>query len=154
MSAIDLRQNLRARGKWMVANDSVTQWVGPGAVSPDGQQFIVGWGRTLDGSRATDSTVHATTWLFSADGSDRTRIPTIDGDILGWTEDGLYVRKGSGIYLQDLDGNHSTLLLELPELDYRSTVELRQGEPIEVVVREVRETSDAWLLENFDPHVN
>lgn len=153
LSAIDLRRNLRARGIGVTPIDSITQWIGPRAVSPDGQRLLVDWGRTLDGSRATDSTVYATTWLFSADGSDRTRIPTIIGDVLAWTNDGLYVRKGSGIYFQDLDGNHSRLLLELPELHYRSRVQLRQSQPMEAVVLEVRETRDAWLIENFDPHL-
>ena len=76
---------------------------------------------------------------------------------MDWTEQGLYVygHDPTAIYLQDLEGGDRKLLLEIPwQIEDVSGCDLRLVEPVELVCIQNETNSDAWLIENFDPHVN
>jgi len=65
----------------------------------------------------------------------------------------MFEQEPPALYLQPLDGGEPTLLLEIPE--WAEYCELRPGtEEIELVCGQAETTVDAWLIENFDPHVN
>ena len=146
----------------MVTNDSVGDFLRPHSpMSPDGDQLLVTWHRTMDGSRATDSTTYWTTWLVSLNGTEQTRLPLmfeadfgLGGRAVAWTTEGLYWYEADhpALYLQPLDGGERSLLLEIPESNW---CEFRSGtEEIELVCNQTETNFDVWLIENFDPHVN
>ena len=152
----DLRRGIRTAGRWLVTNDSVGDILIPHSpMSPDGDQLVVTWHRTMDGSRATDSTTYRTNWLMSLDGTEQKRLPGVEGTAIRWTAEGLYWYEAEppALYLQPLDGGERRLLLEIPE--WVGYCELRSGtEEIELVCNQTKQTYDAWLIDNFDPNVN
>ena len=151
----DMRRGVKTTGRWLVTNDSVGDFLSPPhARSPDGDQLVVTWHRTMDGSRATDSTTYWLEWLMSLDGTEQKRLPGMEGTAVRWTTEGLYMigQDHPALYLQPLDGGERRLLLEIPESD---RCRFRPGaEEIELVCMQIEPTTDAWLIENFDPHVN
>jgi len=134
----------------------------PMVMSPDSNQLLVAWRRTMDGSRATDSTTYWTMWRMSLDGTEQTRIPgLVEADLswegweVAWTPEGLYWEEAEppALYLQTLDGGERSLLLEIPG-KFDGCLHRPGTEEIELVCNQTETNFDVWLIENFDPHVN
>ena len=101
---------------------------------------------------------------MSLNGTEQTRIPGLveaglftwgGGAAVTWTTEGLYWYEPEppALYLQPLDGGERSLLLETPEST--GYCQSRPGtEEIELVCNQTETNFDAWLIENFDPHVN
>ena len=117
--------------------------------------MVVMWRRTIDGSRATDSTAYNRNWLVSWDGVGQTLLAG-GGWTAGWTDDGvgLYLHRGEplGIYEQSPNGGEMVLVLEFPSP--LALCEPLRGMDLKFACMDYERRSDAWLIENFDPHVN
>jgi serine/threonine protein kinase len=157
-SDYDSRRGVDARDRWLITNDSTGALLfTPQYSSPDGTRLLVEWHRTVDGSRATDSTTYTDSWLLSADGTVQRRLPKapLPSSIYGWTSDGLYFRRRDSVYVQHLDGDDRRAVLQIPAGEQVSRCRIRpKTERVELLCQQRESASNAWLLEILDPHVN
>jgi len=92
---------------------------------------------------------------MSLDGTAQTRMQPSGGVMaLHWAAEGLYVYEFAPrfVWLQPWGGGERGLLFELPESVVHCTFLRGTGE-IELICTQGEQTVDAWLIENFDPHV-
>jgi len=153
----DLRRGAQASGRHLLSNDSVgTQILRLLPKPPDADSVLMYWLRTLDGSRATDSTVYWGNWLVSVDGTAQTRLPG-EGMAIGWTEDGdgYYVKswgRVSTLNLYPLEGGEPTPVMTLPaDLAYCQL--LHGTDPVQLICQEPAEEYDVWLVRPVDSEI-
>jgi hypothetical protein len=74
----------------------------------------------------------------------------------GWTADGssIYTQVGNDILYIPVDGGEPEIALTLPEEPDYGCDPLVEGSENSWICLEIVSESDAWLIENFDPHVN
>ena len=153
----DPRRGVRASARYLLPNDSVgVQILRLLPRPPDGRGLLVYWARTLDGSRATDSTAYWGNWLVSLDGVTQTRLSG-QGMPVGWTDDGegYYVKSWEPVAtlnLHSIVGGEPTPIMTLPgDLSF---CELRHGtDPQELVCQESEADFDVWLVQPVDSQV-
>jgi serine/threonine-protein kinase len=139
-------------GRPLVTNDSVG-WMFNATSSPDGRWVAVSWNRQpWSGPLGL--------WMISlADSTQVSVMPNTRGTRywpIGWTADGsgIYTQAGNDILLVPVDGSETDTVLTLPEEPNYGCDPLVEGSETSWVCWEVVSESDAWLIENFDPHVN
>ena len=121
------------------------------SLSPDGRSVAVSWYRHdwessgLWRLSLTDSTQV----LVRANTKTTTYKPG------GWTADGssIYTKVGNDILYIPVDGGEPEIALTLPEEPDYVCDQLATGSETSWICSEVVSESDAWLIEDFDPHV-
>jgi hypothetical protein len=139
-------------GRTLVTNDSVGRGMDSASPSPDGRSVAVHWWRFDPGP--------AGLWRLSLTDStqvlvrESTRTATYRPG--GWTADGsnIYTQVGNDILYIPVDGGEPEIALTLPEEPDYVCDQLVEGSENSWICSEVVSESDAWLIENFDPHVN
>jgi len=139
-------------GRTLVANDSAVNYVQNARTSPDGRSVAV--------DRGGDDQNPAGLWRLSLTDSTRvlvrahTRTATYAPG--GWTADAsrIYTQVGNDILYIPVDGGEPEIALTLPEEPNYGCDPLTTGSETSWICWEIVSESDAWLIENFDPHVN
>jgi hypothetical protein len=139
-------------GRTLVSNDSVGITMKFARSSPDGRSVVVYWARGDMESTGLWrlSLTDSTQVLIRA----HTRMSWYGAH--GWTADGssIYTKVGNDILYIPVDGGEPETALILPEEPDYGCEPLTTGSEDSWICSEVVSESDAWLIENFDPHVN
>jgi Tol biopolymer transport system component/tRNA A-37 threonylcarbamoyl transferase component Bud32 len=137
-------------GRPLVANDSVG-WMFSPRSSPDGRWVTVAWIRPP----------RPGLWKISLADSDQMQVQLTSnaGEIWpdAWTLDGsaIYYQVGNEILLVPADGSGKPeVVLTLPAEPRYLCDTVQTGSRPSWVCSETASESDAWLIENFDPHMN
>jgi Tol biopolymer transport system component len=137
----------------LVTNASVGVYMNLPRTSPDGRWVAVLWWRD-------DFFEYSGLWRLSLTDSTQvlvranTRTTRYEPD--GWTADGssIYTKVGNDILFIPMDGGEPEIALTLPEEPDYACDPLVEGSETSWICWEGLSESDAWLIENFDPHVN
>jgi len=135
-------------GRALVTNDSVG-FIFAGKTSPDGQWAAVFWNRSPEPGLWRISLWDSTQVPVLAETRATRHMP------VGWTTDGtgILASAGEDILLIPLSTGEPETVLTLPDTpDY--WCDPFHGSEYSWVCIEAESESDAWLIEDFDPHVN
>ena len=153
---------VEAIGRPLAPNDSLGPIQFPLIASPDGQWIAARWARPDDPGVWKFSMSDSTQVLVVADTRSRKLKPG------GWTPDGesIVCYQESSIELDPQYGEDAMFLVSaqggepkpvlVPPRGNRLACDphFGEGDLAFVCIEVVRSSSDAWLIENFDPHVN
>jgi len=137
-------------GRTLVSNESVGT-MRFARSSPDGRSVVVYWYR---------GDMDFGLWRLSL--TDSTQVPVGAHTRMswygnhGWTADGssIYTKVGNDMLYFPVDGGEPETALILPEEPAYACEPLTTGSETSWICAEGLSESDAWLIENFDPHVN
>jgi Tol biopolymer transport system component/predicted Ser/Thr protein kinase len=146
--------NPRSGEEHPLVEDELAGYIFGPCWSPDGGQIVMFWNR--------DNQVQPSMDLWVLSPADNTRRVIADGiyNPVAWSSDGKWiyavdygVKESNALYRIPVSGGEPELYVNLPFDDVRSDRFSITPDGRKVVYAEVITSSDAWIIDNFDPEI-